>query len=158
MMERYIMGITCASMAVSLLQVFLPRNGAGRVCRFAGGVLLILAMVWPVLSLDWDDVWDIPEFTLESGAEELEKIHHSQLELLIEQQCEAYIEDKAAAMNLLCSADVSCRWETGESPQLDGVVITCADPEEARSVLEQYIETEFGIVEEKQTYREQVNG
>lgn len=157
MMGRYIMALTCASMALSLLQVFLPKNGAGRVGRFAGGVLLILVMVWPLRSFDWAEIGDIPEFSLESGEEELEKIHHSQLELLIEQECEAYIEDKAASMGLSCSAEVSCRWETGESPQLDGVVITCADPEQARRVLEQYMEAELGIAVEKQTYREQVN-
>lgn len=151
------MTITCGSMVVSLLQVLLPKSGAGNVGRLAGGLVLMLLTIQPLLSLDIEQVMDLAESEWTQAEQldenELTEIHHEQLEMLIEQETAAYIQDKADSMGLTCSVSVSYEWKTGEAPCPVEVVIESGDPDRSQQMLESFIEFELGIAKEYQVYK-----
>lgn len=156
MMGSWLLLITCGSMVVSMLQVILPKSGTGNVGRLAGGLMLLLLTLQPLLDLDLEELIVLAESewvqTEGFGEEELTGLHHDYLEMFIEKETAAYIQDKAESLGVSCVVSVSYEWETNEQPYLTEVIVTCADAENARNILEGVIEEEFGIEKQRQIY------
>ena len=49
---KWLMGVTCAAIILALAEGLSPAGGPKRAARLAGGLLLLLAVVKPLVSLD----------------------------------------------------------------------------------------------------------
>ena len=49
---KWLMGVTCAALILALAEGLSPAGGPKRAARLAGGLLLLLAVVKPLLDLD----------------------------------------------------------------------------------------------------------
>ena len=93
---NWLMGVTCAAMILALAEGLSPAGGPKRAARLAGGLLLLLAVIKPLLSLDGSDLTrTMTEYRLEAeySAQALEGENKTLMKDIIEAQTAAYIQD-----------------------------------------------------------------
>ena len=103
LIRQWIIAVTCAAMLAAILQTLLPKAGTGAAGRLAGGLLLLIATVQPLLSLDYDSLaQSMTKLRLEEyrSDQELAEANSSLLEELIEQETRSYILDKAEELGM----------------------------------------------------------
>ncbi len=145
-MSGWLIGITCAAMLAAVARSMMP---AGAV-RQAGNVICALMLLWAVLKplkLDVDlkdSFLNIPLQTQQSK-QELEEKGGQILKSLIEQECGAYIVDKAAELGVTCSARVNCVYAQGGVWLPARALISGQFTAEQRIQMEEMIFAELGI-------------
>jgi stage III sporulation protein AF len=155
MIGQWITSITCAAMLAAVLQAFLPQNGVGRVGRLAGGLVLLIATVQPLVSLDYDSLvrdWADISQTEVADTASLEQTNQEALKIIIEQQTEAYILDKAEDLGITCQVDVSYDWADDGTVFLSEVHVVSEASQEELEQLASLIETELGVPRSSQVY------
>jgi stage III sporulation protein AF len=153
--RQWITSITCAAMLAAVLQAFLPQNGMGKIGRLVGGLLLLIATVQPLLSLDYDALaqsWAEITQAEESDTASLEQTSRDILKTVIEQQTGAYILDKAEELGISCQVEVSYIWGEDGTASPSQVRVTSDDAQEDLEELAALIETELGIPRSCQVY------
>ena len=156
-MRQWLLGVTCAAMLVGILRALLPKGGVGAAGRLAGGLLLMIATVQPLLALDPDALAQrLTQLRLEQAAQtqQLEEFGGDLLEELIEEQTQAYILDKAEELGMDCQVEVTCRRQEEGVPVPDRVRVSGTFTGAQRDRLSQIIETDLAIPEEAQSYEE----
>lgn len=114
-LRTWILGVTAAALAVALAQALAPEGPVKRAGRLVCGLVLVLAMVRPVLSLDPQTLADNAA-RMGSGIQnesELPQADDALMKTLIAEKAGAYIVDKAGELGGTCRAEVEVR--TGES-------------------------------------------
>lgn len=158
-MRQWIIGITCGAMLCAVLQVFLPKGGLEKAGRLAGGLVLLIVTVQPLVGLDYDSLArSLTEYRLiESGySEDLTEMSGSLLKEIIEERTEAYILDKAEAIGFECEASVTYDWDGEGVPYPSAVrIVSSADAEQERR-LAQVIEADLGVPADRQIYERKV--
>lgn len=154
-LRQWLVGITCAAMIIALADSLTPSGTVKRIGRLAGGLVLLLAVVKPVLGVDFSALasaavqWE----DLTVDGERLEKTNTDLLKTIIAEKTGAYILDKAGALGLDCgSVAVSCALGEGGVPYPSAVTITGSLTEEQRRTLSRWVEADLAIPEERQTY------
>src|SRR5699024_781948 len=100
----------------ALADALMPKGPVKGVGKLVCGLALVWAVLSPAAKVDlergqqWLEEFDVG---LDRREEELKKQVGEELKLIIEQQCEAYIVDKAAQLGAECTARVECREEDG---------------------------------------------
>ena len=151
---KWLMGVTCAAMILALAEGLSPAGGPKRAARLAGGLLLLLAVVKPLISLDGSALTRaMTEYRLDAeySAQALEEENKTLMMDIIEAQSAAYIQDKAAGLGITCLAAVEAEGG-GDWPVPTAVTITGALTAEQREALTRAIEADFAIPAERQTY------
>jgi len=141
------MSLLCGA-AVSLA----PEGSAKRVMQVVCSVILLTMMLRPLATVDPEDyslelgrIREREAEFLESGAEAEKRMHRA----VIEQQCETYIEDKAAALGLNgVEAAVTARWNTEGLWLPHSVRLSCPFDQ----TLSEYLAAEFGLPLERQNW------
>ena len=154
LLGNWLMGVTCAAMILALAEGLSPAGGPKRAARLAGGLLLLLAVIKPLLSLDGTALTRaMTEYRLEAeySAQALERENKTLMKDIIEAQTAAYIQDKAAGLDIVCRAAVEAEGG-GDWPVPTAVTITGALTAEQREALTRAIEADFAIPAERQTY------
>lgn len=154
LLRQWLLGVTCAAMLTALAQRLAPSGGAGRVVRLAGGLVLMLAVLSPLLRLDSGALTRaLTRYRLEveDYREELESDNLERMKDIIEEQSAAYIQDKAARMGISCTVEVSASG-TGEWPVPELVTVTGPLTGEQQRELTEQIELDFAIPAERQYY------
>ena len=154
-LRNWLIGITAAAIILALADILMPEGSVKRIGKFAGGLLLMLAILRPVLSLDYEVLagslanfrYEVQEYSmsLEIENERLKKI-------IIEDRTGAYIRDKAAELGISCTVAVQCR--VHEKEQLYPVSVTVygeMTPEQNAKLI-RIIEAEISIPPEMQYY------
>lgn len=139
-------------MALSILYALLPKGAILTAAKCAGSLILILVMLRPLVSLRVEDLaisYDAWEDLTSQQAEELAEDNLSQMEVLIETDCSAYISEKAAQLGLTVNAEVHC--EVRDGVPFPGSV-TLDIPYHA--VLSQSIAADLDIPQENQHWQE----
>lgn len=153
--KDWLLGIAAAALAVAAAQSLTPRGAVKQVTRLAGGLVLLLAVVRPVLALE---PGDLPVLALPgaAGTETVENRGGEVLKRLIAQKTGAYILDKGRALGCeitqarVTAAEDGSGWPVPWSAEVTGTWT----PEQQRA-LARAVEDELGIPAQRQSYREE---
>lgn len=156
LIRDWLVGITCAAMFVTLAESLTPQGTIRKIGRLTGGLVLLLAIVQPILQVDeWELRRSMAEYqaALSVYSGELEEENAALMKAIIAEQSGAYILDKAAALGIVCTAEVETEpVEAGDYPVPRRVTIYGNLTEEERSALTEQITADFAIPAERQEY------
>ena len=156
LIRNWLLGVTCAAMVLALAETLAPGGSVKRVCRLAGGLVLLLAAVAPVVNLDEVELSQLTrEYKIETEeyGEELTRQQEILYESIIAEECAAYILDKAEALGMDCGVEVTVAWNDGV-PQPHTVILTGIWTEQQQAELSGIIEADLGIGRALQYYEE----
>ena len=148
--REWIRSVVMVTMLLSVGQAMIPEGQIRKIFSFAGGLVMIMVLLQPVLGVETGTLMEpleVYERQISERKEEQEKLVRAEQEAIIEQNLTAYISDKADAAEE--GGSVRIRAETAE----DGTVILSAElvgqPSEQ---LAEYLEQELGIPRERQVW------
>ena len=152
-LRTWLFGLTAVSLLLALAEALVSQEGIRRVLRLAGGVLMIVVLLQPVVQIDLEDLslsLEAYQQEVETLTEEYAQQQETQLSTGIEAELASYIWDKAQALGLDCQVSVTV--ESGEDgvPLPRSVTVTGTYSEE----LSQIIETDLGIPRDHQNWQE----
>ena len=151
--REWLLGVLCAAVAAALVEHLAPEKAVGSICRMAGGILLLIAVVRPILHVDmgtfaaavvptWSEITDS-----QMAGEDLALIKN-----IIGEETGAYILDKAESLGIPCTQVVVTCDTKDNVPYPSAVQIFGPLGEEQRCTLSRVIESELAIPEQRQTY------
>ena len=147
-LRSWLLSVTACAVLVSIVQQLTDGGAMTKIMRFVGGMVLMLAMLRPLLSL----TFDLPELdgghyreAVEALKETLNAEQDSALGDSIAAQTQAYIEDKASSLGLSVQTALRDGVPFPDSVTLYG---------ENSAALGAYIVQELGIAEENQLWIE----
>lgn len=152
--RSWLLGVVLTAFAASLARQLAPRGRQSAAVSLAGGLLLVLALARPLVRLDWGDI-PLPagRFAAQSQetAADYRKKQQEELAAIIADRIEAYIWDKAAAL------DGDYRFTVSVSAGESGVPLPCsvtiAGPYSRE--LSQWLEQELGLDAAAQNWLEE---
>ena len=148
-LRSWLLSVTACAVLVSIVQQLTDGGAMKKIVRFVGGMVLMLAMLRPLLSL----TFDLPELDgghyREALKETLRAEQDSTLSDSIAARMQAYIEDKASSLGLSVRAEVQTALQGGV-PLPDAVTLYGTKS----AALSAYIVQELGIAEENQLWIE----
>ncbi len=149
--HTWLRGVVLSSLLVSVIISLVPEGSFGRIARFTGGLIFILVVLQPLSDIDLEDLsLDFEGYRLEIEAQraDFEKENEAALSQGIAQRTEAYILDKAEALDLAVLPTVEVAGEEGETPTPVSVTLAGEYSEE----LSIWIEETLNIPAEKQNW------
>ena len=152
LLGQWLTGITCAAMIAALADSLAPAGAVKQIGRLAGGLLLLIAVVQPVLEVDFSALaWaSVP---LEGEERALEETDLELMQEIIGRETGAYILDKAEELGVPCQgAAVICSVTEDGIPYPSAVEIAGALSQAEREALSRAIETDLAIPASRQTY------
>lgn len=147
--RQWLLGVVACAMLVSLLRQLCPDGAVRQVARFAGGLLLLCALLRPLAAWEPPDgFWDAEDYraAVERSRDEMSREAQSAFASGIARELEAYIEDKAEGLGARVRAEV--RADARGVPR--GVTLHGA----YNAALSELIERELGVAKEKQAWIE----
>lgn len=155
-LKNWLLGVVAAALAVSLAQAVTPEGTVKKIGALVGGMVLLLALVKPMLTLDPAALADLSmEYTPQIRGETDQG--EQMMKSLIAQKTSAYIVDKGAALGLVCAASVTVETDESGWPVPWAAEIAGSMTPEQRETLEETLEKELGIPASRQSYREVVS-
>ena len=156
--RSWLLGLIAVSLVCALADALIPKGAVKRAGRLVCGLTLLAAVLTPLTRLDisGSQRW-LEDYlaSLSRQESELSETVDRQLKIIIEEECAAYIVDKAAELGCVCSARVECR--AGEDglylPIRAEVAGALAEP--ARTLLARRIAQDLGIPEGQITIEEE---
>ena len=157
LLKNWIVGITCASMILAAVQVLVPDGAFRKIVSFAGGLLLLLVMVTPLLKLEPENLSQIwmEHRMAENGSIDLLKLENKKLVLeIVEEEIAMLISDRVEKMGSECTVKVIC--SCGENGEVypESTVIQGSLSENQKTEISKWIESNLAITREKQTFEE----
>lgn len=152
---KYLISVAAAAMLLSLVQSILPKGPVRRVAGFVGGLLVVLAVLSPVVSVDHDTLaQSIGQLQVETQAIEAGAIRANRelLSDIIKQRCETYIWDKANELGADLEVSVTLS-QDDEYPYPVSVVLTGSVTPEQRLRLTENISRDMGISSRQQEWK-----
>ena len=155
-LREWLTSIVVVTLLLSVAQTLVPEGSIRRAASFAGGLILLAALLHPVLGADMERLrldLDGYEQALQKARKELAASGETELTKCIEERTAAYISDKADALGL----EVAVRVEAAAGT--DGVSL----PEKAELTgpysqeLADFMARELGIPAERQVWHERKN-
>lgn len=160
LIRQWIMGITGAAMILALADCLSPSGSAKKIGRLAGGLLMMLAVVQPLIGLDYDAMAQaLSEYHVISAGygTELNQENERLIKAIIESETAAYISDKAEELGMECTVTVSYHYGQDGTAWPEAVTVQGDFSEQQRQALAGAIEAELAIPKENQTF-ERVEG
>ena len=154
-LKDWLLSMACAAVIAALAVALCPEGFPKKLTRWAGGLLLLLAVLGPVRRLESGEMADAlakyqlwPNDTVQAMAEENEELRKA----IIARQTAAYISDKAAALGIQGpQVWVECRVTGDGFPAPESVVVRGSGTQEAWQALQRTITADFGLEESQQT-------
>ena len=113
---RWLTAVISVSLLCAMAGALMPQGAVKRVGRLVCGLVLLAAILSPLRELDVDAGRQWLDGYLDSTGQwetALKETVNRQMITIIEEECAAYIVDKAAQLGLRCTLRVECR-ETEE--------------------------------------------
>lgn len=152
-LKEWLLSVTAAAILCALAQGLIPPGPVRRVGRLTAGLVMATALLAPLASLrgiepeQWLESWQPQE-----EVQELEQQRDETMKTIIEEECSAYIVDKAAQLGADCQVQVVCAPE-GEGVFLPWQVTVTGDLSSSqRDQLAAQIQEELGVPSERQQY------
>lgn len=154
-MKSWLVSIVCAAMVAAVADALSPKGFPKQLARYAGGLLVLLAVLGPVKRLDSKAIGD--------GVANLKGRYSGYTEAFAEQNTEvtkaiiaeetaAYISDKAAGLGITqCRVEVRCRLTEEGFPAPETVRVEGCGDEKAWQALSRAITADFAVEESAQT-------
>ena len=152
---QWLTGITCAALIAALAERLTPAGPVRRIGRLTCGLVLLTVLLAPLLPLREDTLSGaLAEYRLEleDYRRALEEENRTVMKSIIEEQCAAYIQDKADALGIPCTVEVQAEELEGGWPAPRHVTVDGQLTQEQRGALTALIEAEFAVPAEEQTY------
>lgn len=154
LIRTWILTVTVSALVIAGAEALMPQGSVKRVGKLTGGLILVLGILQPLVTMDYDQLYDLVN-TLPAGSirqETLDQAAQEPMKGIIEEELSAYIVDKGAQLGLTCTARVTC--EAGEDgvPLPKSVTITGAMTPDQREELCQVITQDLGLAREDQIY------
>lgn len=151
-LRSWLLSITCAAMIAAIADALCPQGFPRTLTRMAGGLLLLLAALSPIRSLDGDalaqSVARLGTWNAQAETGEQEELIKS----IIAQETAAYISDKAAALGIQeAHVEVRCRLTEDGFPAPESVEVRGRGSQEAWSKLEAALEADFALGQDART-------
>ena len=150
-LREWLTSIVVVTLLLSVAQMLVPEGSIRRVASFAGGLILLVALLRPVLGADLERLrldLDGYERELQNAREELSSAGDTEVAERIAERTAAYISDKAASLGINCRAEVTTAAGEDGVPRPDRVELSCGKS----AALSAYIAEELGIPEERQVF------
>jgi len=154
--RTWLLGVAGAAMIVALAASLTPEGAAKRAGRLAGGLLIFLAVVRPLVNIDPGELARaVEEYADLGGAvEEYTARSREEMKTIIAGQAGAYILDKAAAAGIpLERVTVAVSQGEEEYPVPWSVIVVGELSDDQRRQLSEMIRQSFAIPEERQEYQ-----
>lgn len=161
LIRSWLLGITAAAMIAAAADALAPDGAAKKACRLASGLLILLAVVKPVLTLDPADLSkELARYRAASQgySAALETENLRLMKSIIEERTGAYIQDKAAELGIDCKAEVICSVGEDETPYPAQVTICGELTQSQIKALSRVIAEELSIPEQEQSYERTSEG
>lgn len=152
--REWLLTIISASLLCAVADSLMPDGSVKQVGKLVRGLVLLCAVLMPAAHFDLADGQQWMEdylATLEQQEEELREQYGMGLKAVIEEECAAYIVDKAADLGVICTAQVYCRLEDGLYLP-DETQVTGKFTDVAQSQLTQLIWEDLGVPAVRQTF------
>lgn len=146
-LKSWLLGMVCAAMILALAESLVAEGRLRRLCRLAGGLVMVLAAVSPVLRTDLSDIpgWSASLSGAANYAAALEEQNDFLYRNIIAEQTAAYIADKAAEMGVACTARVTVEPDPDGTPLPAAAAIRGRWTQEQRTALSALLEQELGL-------------
>ena len=155
--REWIVGITCAALIAAICDILIPEGVSRKTLKFAGGILLLLAAVLPILKIDGvlsADNCTQTDMHVDDRKEELIQQKDKLSKSVIEDSIEAYIEDKAMEIGIKCQIYVTAVKSTENYYIPESVVIIGDLTHEQVTELSSLLNSDLRIAPDKQTFKE----
>ena len=153
--RNWLFSIVCAAMIAAVAEALSPKGFPQTLSRYAGGLLVLLAVLAPVKRLDADVIGDMmADLKGKYGGytEAFSQQNEEVAKAIIAQETAAYISDKAAGLGITqCRVEVRCRMTEEGFPAPETVRVEGCGEEYAWQALSKTITADFAIEREAQT-------
>ena len=153
-MKEYILGIIVAGIVCSIAGTLVSNKTAtGKILRLLTGVLMMVTIFSPLVNISFSNITDYLDGLASQGdyyASNGKTMAEESISVIIKQQIEAYILDKADRMGLDIAVEVALDDRNNSVPC--GVTITGNLSPYAKGIMESYIEKNLGITKEHQRW------
>ena len=151
---RWLTAVISVSLLCAMAGALMPQGAVKQVGRLVCGLVLLAAILSPLRELDVDAGRRWLDSYLDSTGQweaALKETVNRQMKTIIEEECAAYIVDKAAQLGLRCTLRVECR-ETEEGLYLPLRAEVCGPLSDSdQPLLIRLIAEDLGIPEEEIT-------
>lgn len=154
--RSWLIGITAAAVIAALADSLTPEGPVKKLGKLAGGLVLLLAVLGPVGKLSGIELSDLTaQYRLQSEtySAALETENDRLIKTIIEEETAAYIQDKAAELGIVCTAQVTCAADGEGVPVPASVVISGELRAEQMQALREMIGSDLNIPPEEQQYK-----
>lgn len=152
--KAYLIRLTAAAILASVVQRLAPSGGAGRAARLGAGFLVLLTAFAPIVSINTAEAAEhlaIQGYSDPLNTEDFASATNTLLTELITEEAEAYILDKAQALSLDITAEVTAQIQ--DTYPVPWTVTIRGSPTAAqKAALTENIAEELGIPEERQEW------
>lgn len=158
LIRQWIVGVTCAAIIGALAECLMPEGGVKKAGRLAVGLLLMLAVVKPLSALQGGE-WDELPYSrqVETGSGALQAENEALVKAIIEERTAAYISDKAEALGMECTVQVSYHYGGDGDVWPESVVVRGEFTQRQQESLSQALEADLAIRAENQTFERVVD-
>ena len=155
LIRNWLIGVTAAALIAALADSLSPEGAVKRIGKLAGGLLMLAAILKPLAGADFGvlpGVLTDYQIQAEDYSSALENENKRLMKIIIEEQIAAYIQDKAAELGAVCTAEVTCAaGEDGAFSPVSAVIYGMLTLEQ-ETALRQIIADELAIPKETQRY------
>ena len=151
--REYVLGILAAAMICGIVLCFAEKSKEGPLLKLICGLVLTFSLVEPILNVrsgDWESLGIDFQADAKEAAEEGKALGENKVRMLIKQETEAYIMDKARDMDLHIRVEVILSDQALPTPE--AVTITGTLPPYGKAKLSRMLQEELGIPRENQTW------
>ncbi len=154
-MKSWLVSIVCAAMVAAVADALSPKGFPKQLARYAGGLLVLLAVLGPVKRLDSKVIGDTMADLKGRYGGDTEAVAAQNGEVtkaIIAEETAAYISDKAAGLGITqCRVEVRCRLTEEGFPAPETVRVEGCGDEKAWQALSRAITADFAVEASAQT-------
>ncbi len=154
LIRTWILTVTVSALIIAAAEALMPEGAVKKVGKLTGGLILVLGILQPLVSMDYQDLYDMVN-TLPAGSirqESLAEAAADPMKGIIEEELGAYIVDKGAELGLECTAQVECAAGEEGVPTPQRVTVSGPFTQSQKERLIQWITEDLGIPREYQIY------
>ena len=153
--RNWLFSIVCAALAAAVADALSPKGFPKQLARYAGGLLVLLAVLGPVKQVDSSAMGDAMANLRGRYSEYTQTFSQQNIEVtkaIIAEETAAYISDKAAGLGITqCRVEVRCRMTEEGFPAPETVRVEGCGDEKAWQALSRAITADFAVEASAQT-------
>lgn len=156
MIRGWLLGIVGAAILSAIAMSLTPKGRVRDVTRLVCGIVMALSLIQPVLKLDFDAYsLNLSEYrgAADSITDSIQENNDRLSRLIIEEECAAYILDKAQVLGLTAvTASVTAKWGDEGCWYPYEAMLDIQGAQSDKDRLAAIIESELGIPRERQSW------